>query len=534
MTDARRAPTGPPGLPLDRLRGFLDREAPGLLDGPLTGRVVAGGKSNLTYEVGDGTRTVDRASPAARPRARHRARHGARAPRHHAPCATPPCRSRRRMPCATTPTSSARRSTSWSASRARPTASRAQLEPLGAERARADRRAHGRHARRAARRRPGRGRARRLRPPGRLPRAAGAALGAAARRLAQPRPARHRRAARAARRRACRRTATRRSCTATTASTTSSSTRRRRGHGRARLGDGDARRPAHRRRAARGLPAARRACRTASPVSDVSRGARLPHRRRAASSGMPPRSGRDLGHLGVPPRARLLQARGDPRGHPLPLHRRARPSARASTRIGEAIVPTRRPPASPPLEERLSRMDFGFDARTEELRAAAARPSWTSASCRRWPVFDEQRRRAAPTAGRGRTAPVLAGAAAGGPRARACGTSSCPASTAPGLTNLQYAPLAEITGRCHPPRARRRSTAPPPTPATWRCWRSSAPPSRRSGGWSRLLRGEIRSAFAMTEPDVALVRRDQHRAPASSATATTTSSTAASGGSPAR
>jgi len=56
VTDADR--TDPPGLPLDALQGFLDREAPGLLDGPLTGRVVAGGKSNLTYEVGDGTSTV--------------------------------------------------------------------------------------------------------------------------------------------------------------------------------------------------------------------------------------------------------------------------------------------------------------------------------------------------------------------------------------------------------------------------------------------------------------------------------------------
>jgi aminoglycoside phosphotransferase (APT) family kinase protein len=62
VTDARDAPApdgDPPGLPLDRLRGFLDDAAPGLLDGgPLTGRVVAGGKSNLTYEVGDGSGTV--------------------------------------------------------------------------------------------------------------------------------------------------------------------------------------------------------------------------------------------------------------------------------------------------------------------------------------------------------------------------------------------------------------------------------------------------------------------------------------------
>jgi aminoglycoside phosphotransferase (APT) family kinase protein len=51
-------PHDPPGLPLESVRAFLEREAPGLLDGPLTGRVVAGGKSNLTYEVGDGRHTV--------------------------------------------------------------------------------------------------------------------------------------------------------------------------------------------------------------------------------------------------------------------------------------------------------------------------------------------------------------------------------------------------------------------------------------------------------------------------------------------
>lgn len=48
----------PPGLPLGPLRAFLEREAPGLLDGPLSATLIAGGKSNLTYLVGDGTRTV--------------------------------------------------------------------------------------------------------------------------------------------------------------------------------------------------------------------------------------------------------------------------------------------------------------------------------------------------------------------------------------------------------------------------------------------------------------------------------------------
>ena len=64
MTDAvrparREAPDGdPPGLPLDRLAAWLDAVAPRLLEAPLSARVVAGGKSNLTYEVGDGRRTV--------------------------------------------------------------------------------------------------------------------------------------------------------------------------------------------------------------------------------------------------------------------------------------------------------------------------------------------------------------------------------------------------------------------------------------------------------------------------------------------
>jgi aminoglycoside phosphotransferase (APT) family kinase protein len=47
----------PPGLDLDRLRGLLDHERPGLVNGPLTGRLIEGGRSNLTYSVSDGTAT---------------------------------------------------------------------------------------------------------------------------------------------------------------------------------------------------------------------------------------------------------------------------------------------------------------------------------------------------------------------------------------------------------------------------------------------------------------------------------------------
>ncbi|MFJ5270241.1 phosphotransferase family protein [Streptomyces sp. NPDC088358] len=49
------SPDHPPGLDLDRLRGLLDVERPGLTHGPLTGRLIEGGRSNLTYAVTDGT-----------------------------------------------------------------------------------------------------------------------------------------------------------------------------------------------------------------------------------------------------------------------------------------------------------------------------------------------------------------------------------------------------------------------------------------------------------------------------------------------
>ncbi|MFY4719569.1 phosphotransferase family protein [Streptomyces sp. LaBMicrA B280] len=54
----------PPGLDLDRLRALLERERPGLVRGPLTGRLIEGGRSNLTYALSDGiSRWVVRRPP---------------------------------------------------------------------------------------------------------------------------------------------------------------------------------------------------------------------------------------------------------------------------------------------------------------------------------------------------------------------------------------------------------------------------------------------------------------------------------------
>lgn len=48
-------PDNPPGLDLRALRQYLEREHPELVAGPLSGEVVEGGRSNLTYLVDDGT-----------------------------------------------------------------------------------------------------------------------------------------------------------------------------------------------------------------------------------------------------------------------------------------------------------------------------------------------------------------------------------------------------------------------------------------------------------------------------------------------
>ncbi|HSI93180.1 MAG TPA: phosphotransferase family protein [Jiangellaceae bacterium] len=56
MSGARTAGS-PPGVDLVRLRSYLDEAAPGLVAGPLAAELIEGGRSNLTYVVGDGDKT---------------------------------------------------------------------------------------------------------------------------------------------------------------------------------------------------------------------------------------------------------------------------------------------------------------------------------------------------------------------------------------------------------------------------------------------------------------------------------------------
>ena len=71
-----------------------------------------------------------------------------------------------------------------------------------------------------------------------------------------------------------------------------------------------------------------------------------------------------------------------------------------------------------------------------------------------------------------------------------------------GLTNLQYAPLAEITGR-NPWIAPEALNCSAPTPGNMELLSLFGTPEQKERWLEPLLEGEIRSAFSMTEPEVA-------------------------------
>ncbi|MFR9730115.1 acyl-CoA dehydrogenase family protein [Saccharopolyspora sp. MS10] len=142
-------------------------------------------------------------------------------------------------------------------------------------------------------------------------------------------------------------------------------------------------------------------------------------------------------------------------------------------------------------------MDFGYDARTEEFRArvtafveehvypaepvlheqlAAAQDPWSHA-----PIIDELKAEA---------------------RARGLWNLFLPGEHGAGLSNLQYAPLAEIMGRS-PHLAPQVFNCSAPDTGNMEVLAEFGTESQRERWLKPLLDGEIRSAFCMTEPEVA-------------------------------
>ncbi len=144
-------------------------------------------------------------------------------------------------------------------------------------------------------------------------------------------------------------------------------------------------------------------------------------------------------------------------------------------------------------------MDFGFDARTEELR------SQVLAFMDEHVYPNEQTFRDQVAALDDRwawsRAPVLAELRAAA-RAERLWNLFLPGEHGAGLTNLQYAPLAEITGRSIHLAPPALNCAAPDT-GNMEVLALFGTPEQKKEWLDPLLAGEIRSAFAMTEPDVA-------------------------------
>ncbi|MGW6742085.1 acyl-CoA dehydrogenase family protein [Streptomyces sp. NPDC055025] len=143
-------------------------------------------------------------------------------------------------------------------------------------------------------------------------------------------------------------------------------------------------------------------------------------------------------------------------------------------------------------------MDFAFDARTEELRARllAFMDAYVLPAEE---VAHEQRSRLADPWG---TPPVVEELKAEARRQGLWNLFLPGKEYGAGLTNLQYAPLAEITGRS-PQLAPTALNCAAPDTGNMEVLAQFGTEEQRERWLEPLLAGGIRSAFAMTEPEVA-------------------------------
>ena len=146
-------------------------------------------------------------------------------------------------------------------------------------------------------------------------------------------------------------------------------------------------------------------------------------------------------------------------------------------------------------------MDFGYDARTEELREQLL--SFMDAQI--YPaekVFAEQVAAAAAVGREWERPPVVGELKAEARRRGLWNLFLAHHPDGAGLTNLQYAPLAEITGHS-PSIAPEALNCAAPDTGNMELLAEFGSPEQQQRWLRPLLDGEIRSAFCMTEPDVA-------------------------------
>jgi acyl-CoA dehydrogenase len=144
-------------------------------------------------------------------------------------------------------------------------------------------------------------------------------------------------------------------------------------------------------------------------------------------------------------------------------------------------------------------MDFGWDTHTEELRTSLLDLMETHIHPAE-PVFARELAELQDPWAWSRV-PVLATLREEA-SARGLWNAFLPGPRGAGLTNLQYAPLAEITGRALQLAPAALNCSAPDT-GNMEVLDQFGTPSQQERWLKPLLRAEIRSAFAMTEPDVA-------------------------------
>ncbi|MFI6939779.1 acyl-CoA dehydrogenase family protein [Streptomyces sp. NPDC050418] len=143
-------------------------------------------------------------------------------------------------------------------------------------------------------------------------------------------------------------------------------------------------------------------------------------------------------------------------------------------------------------------MDFAFDARTEELRAKLL----AFMDEHVYPAQQVMHEQTAQQASPWDVPPVVEEVKAEAKRQGLWNLFLPDAEYGAGLTNLQYAPLAEITGRA-PHLAPTALNCAAPDTGNMEVLYQFGSEAQKKQWLEPLLAGEIRSAFAMTEPEVA-------------------------------